>query len=119
MYALAFDLDTTVLAAQYHNASWTNAYKQIRATLEARSFVWIQQSLYHVNTDDMGVLFLAIQDLRAIPWFPASVKDIRAYRVDLWSDFTPIVRAGLPAAAVAAPVAAGSGAGSGSGAGRP
>jgi virulence-associated protein VapD len=49
MYALAFDLDTTVLAAQYHNASWTNAYKQIRATLEARSFVWIQQSLYHVR----------------------------------------------------------------------
>ena len=35
---------------------------------------------------------MAIQALKAQPWFPLSVKDIRAFRVEQWSDFTPIVK---------------------------
>lgn len=92
MYALAFDLDTTTLKAQYPGPSWNNAYKQINEVLVARGFVWQQGSVYHVDTDDMGVLFLAIQDLIRIPWFPPSVRDIQAYRIEQWSNFTQIVK---------------------------
>jgi virulence-associated protein VapD len=40
----------------------------------------------------MANLFLAIQSLRARPWFPKSVRDIRAFRIEQWSDFTPVVK---------------------------
>ncbi len=30
-----------------------------------------------------------MQALQALPWFPAAVRDIRAFRLELWSDFTP------------------------------
>ncbi|MGQ0711557.1 MAG: hypothetical protein ACT4NV_17625 [Rhodoferax sp.] len=45
-------------------------------------------------TDDenMANLFLAIQALRARTWFSKSVRDIRAFRVEQWSDFTPVVK---------------------------
>jgi virulence-associated protein VapD len=45
-------------------------------------------------TDDenMANLFLAIQALRNRTWFPKSVRDIRAFRIEQWSDFTAVVK---------------------------
>ena len=40
---------------------------------------------------DMANLFAAIYALKKIAWFKASVRDIRAFKVD-WSDFTQIVK---------------------------
>jgi len=40
----------------------------------------------------MANLFLAIQSLSARAWFPNSVRDIRAFRVEQWSDFTAVVK---------------------------
>jgi virulence-associated protein VapD len=40
----------------------------------------------------MAKLFLTIQALRVLPWFPDSVRDIRAFRIEQWSDFTPVVK---------------------------
>jgi virulence-associated protein VapD len=37
-------------------------------------------------------LFGAIMALEALPWLPASVRDIRAFRVELWSDFANLVK---------------------------
>jgi virulence-associated protein VapD len=37
-------------------------------------------------------VFVAIQELKNLPWFPASVRDIRAFRIEQWSDFTPVVK---------------------------
>ena len=49
--------------------------------------------LHIVNdNEDMANLFLAIQSLRARAWFPRSVRDIRALRIEQWSDFTPVVK---------------------------
>jgi virulence-associated protein VapD len=39
-----------------------------------------------------ATLFAAITALKAMPWFPGSVRDIRAFRVEQWSDFTPTVK---------------------------
>ncbi len=43
--------------------------------------------------DDMAKLFSAIMALKAQPWFPKSVKDIRAFKVEQWSNFTAIIKA--------------------------
>ena len=43
---------------------------------------------------DMINLFNAVNALKAIEWFRKSVRDIRGYRVEEWSDFTDIVRKG-------------------------
>lgn len=30
--------------------------------------------------------------LKALPWLPASVRDIRAFKIEHWSDFTAVVK---------------------------
>jgi virulence-associated protein VapD len=40
----------------------------------------------------MAILFQSIMALKELPWFPASVRDIRAFRIEQWSDFTPLVK---------------------------
>jgi virulence-associated protein VapD len=40
----------------------------------------------------MAILFMAIQGLRSREWFQKSVRDIRAFRIEQWSDFTPVVK---------------------------
>jgi virulence-associated protein VapD len=34
----------------------------------------------------------AMNALKALHWFPASVRDIRAFRVEQWSDFTGFMK---------------------------
>ena len=55
-------------------------------------FEWRQRTVCVTTNDDMGNLFLAISVLEALPWFPASVRDIRAFRVEQWSNITRIVK---------------------------
>lgn len=58
-----------------------------------RGFERVQGSLYVTKNEDMANLFVAIQELRSRPWFPKSVRDIRAFRLEQWSDFTSVVKA--------------------------
>ena len=51
-----------------------------------------QGSVYLTDKDDMANLFAAIYALKKITWFKASVRDIRAFKVENWSDFTQIVK---------------------------
>jgi virulence-associated protein VapD len=91
MYAVAFDLvvsDTD----KNHPKGVSQAYADIGSILAKYGFNRVQGSLYVTDNEDMGRLFIAIQALKAQPWFPLSVKDIRAFRVEQWSDFTPIVK---------------------------
>jgi virulence-associated protein VapD len=60
--------------------------------LEGFHFEWRQGSLYTTDKDDLANLFAAIMALKALPWFPASVRDIRAFKVEHWSDFTALVK---------------------------
>lgn len=41
---------------------------------------------------NLGNLYQAINDLSKLEWFRKAVRDIRAYKVEDWSDFTPIIR---------------------------
>jgi len=51
-----------------------------------------QGSVYLSENDDMANLFSAIYALKNIAWFRASVRDIRAFKVENWSNFTDIVK---------------------------
>jgi virulence-associated protein VapD len=35
---------------------------------------------------------LAMNALKALAWFSASVRDVRAFRVEQWSDFTGFMK---------------------------
>jgi virulence-associated protein VapD len=91
MYAVAFDLDVKATSAN-HPKGISAAYSDIRSLLERRGFVWRQGSLYTLDDSDMAKLFAAILALKALPWFPTSVRDIRAFKVEQWSDFTALVK---------------------------
>ncbi len=75
-----------------HPVGVTQAYADIRSILGQFGFRPVQGSLYVTEDENMANLFLAIQALRTEPWFPGSVRDIRAFRIEQWSDFTPVVK---------------------------
>jgi virulence-associated protein VapD len=91
MYAVAFDL-TVADTEKHHPKGVSQAYTEIGAILGEHGFRRVQGSLYVTDDEDMANLFLAIQSLRARAWFPRSVRDIRAFRVEQWSDFTTVVK---------------------------
>lgn len=91
MYAIAFDL-VVAETQQHHAKGVSQAYAEIGATLAQYGFQRVQGSLYVTEDENMAKLFVAIQSLKALPWFPPSVRDIRAFRIEQWSDFTSVVK---------------------------
>jgi virulence-associated protein VapD len=91
MYAVSFDL-VVADTEQHHPKGVTRAHTEIGAVLVEHGFRRVQGSLYVTENEDMANLFLVIQALRARAWFPKSVRDIRAFRIEQWSDFTPVVK---------------------------
>ena len=88
---MAFDL-TVVDTEKHHPKGVSQAYTEIGAILVEHGFRRVQGSLYVTDDEDMAKLFLAIQSLSTRAWFPNSVRDIRAFRVEQWSDFTAVVK---------------------------
>lgn len=91
MYAVAFDL-VVEETEKRHPKGVTQAYTEIGAVLGEHGFRRVQGSLYVTDDENMANLFLAIQALRTRTWFPKSVRDIRAFRIEQWSDFTAVVK---------------------------
>ena len=92
MFAIAFDL-VVADVQKHHPKGVAQAYIDIKATLGNHGFNWIQGSLYVSQTEDLTKLFSAINALKTLMWLPPSVRDIRAFRVEQWSDFTALVKA--------------------------
>ncbi|HBW34583.1 endoribonuclease VapD [Desulfosporosinus sp. BICA1-9] len=91
MYALAFELQFEELKKHY--GDWDEANLEIRRELEALGFEWIQASLYISNNEnDLMNVYKAISKLRRIDWFKKSVRDVRAFEVEDWSNFTEFVK---------------------------
>jgi len=91
MYAVAFDL-VVADTEKHHTKGVTQAYTEIGSILSEYGFRRVQGSLYVTDDENMANLFIAIQALRNRTWFPKSVRDIRAFRIDQWSDFTAVVK---------------------------
>ncbi len=91
MYAVAFDL-VVADTEQHHPKGVAQAYSDIGSILNQYGFRRVQGSLYVTDNEDMANLFLVVQTLRSQAWFPKSVRDIRAFRIEQWSDFTQVVK---------------------------
>ncbi len=91
MFAIAFDLFTHEAEGR-HPKGATQAYADNRRTLGEFGFEWRQGSVYTCDNEDLANLLAAINALKSLPWFPPSVRDIRAFRVEQWSDFTRFVK---------------------------
>ncbi len=91
MFAISFDL-VVADTEKHHPKGVSQAYSEIHEALGRHRFRRIQGSVYVTDSDDMANLFQAIIALKALPWFPASVRDIRAFRIEQWSDFTPLIK---------------------------
>lgn len=91
MFAIAFDMNIGDLRINY-GEPYNNAYYEIKNVLRKYDFYNTQGSVYLTEKNDMSVLFRAIDALKKIDWFRLSVRDIRAFRVEDWSDFTSFVK---------------------------
>ena len=91
MFAIAFDMDIKELRNAY-GEPYNNAYYEIKIILRQYEFYNAQGSVYLTDKDDMSNLFSAIYALKKIAWFRTAVRDIRAFKVENWSDFTQIVK---------------------------
>ncbi len=75
------------LLEKFYGTPYNNAYLEIRNVLLSDGFDWIQGSTY-ITEGDLATLTKAMMDLKSIDWFSKSVRDIRAFKVEEWSDFT-------------------------------
>lgn len=93
MYAIAFDLKIEDLKQNY-GEPYNKAYDEIRQELELLGFEWTQGSVYMNKNieNNLTLVYRAITKLSKIEWFAKSVRDIRAFKVEDWSDFTDIVK---------------------------
>ena len=91
MFAITFDL-VVADTSTHHPKNVTQAYTDIASTLAEYGFDRVQGSVYVTKSEDMANLFQAILALKALPWFAQSVRDIRAFRIEQWSNFTGIIK---------------------------
>jgi virulence-associated protein VapD len=95
VYAIAFDMDIESLREHYGDP-YNNAYLEIRRVLQRHGFQWQQGSMYFGNDAVNAVTcVLAAVDLsRTLPWFAASVRDIRMLRIEELNDLMPAIQQG-------------------------
>ena len=93
MFAISFDMSIADLKKYYNGESYNNAYFDIRMVLRKYAFYNTQGSVYLSENRNMANLFKAIEVLKNIEWFRLSVRDIRVFRIEDWSDFTDYIKA--------------------------
>jgi virulence-associated protein VapD len=92
VYAIALDLDSEYLRANYGDPY--NAYLDIRRILQRHGFAWQQGSVYFGGESVTAVtcVLAAIDLAQGLPWFAASVREIRMLRVEELNDLMPTVQ---------------------------
>jgi virulence-associated protein VapD len=91
MFAIAFDLKLAD-AEKHHPKGALQAYRDISRTMGKFNYRRVQGSVCVTDDHVMANLLRAILALEALPWFPASVRDIRGFRIEDWSDFTSLIK---------------------------
>jgi virulence-associated protein VapD len=91
MFAIGFDL-LWQLTKQMHPKGVSQAYADIGAVLNRYSFTRVQGSVYVSQSDSLVNVTLAMNALKSLIWFPECVRDIRAFKVKHWSDFTDFTK---------------------------
>ena len=87
MFAIAYDLDMAA-TKRAHPKGTRQAYFDIARVMTEHGFKRVQWSVYAAADENLANLFDTIDDLRRMPWFGASVRNVRAFRMEQGSDFT-------------------------------
>ena len=84
-------MDTNLLKRE---EMYPPAYDEIKKELEIIGFEWIQGSVYITKTEknSLAIVYKAMERLKSIDWFKRCIRDIRAFKVEDYSDFTEIVK---------------------------
>lgn len=91
MSAIASDLLVDELQAR-HPKSVPAAYSDVARVLKQAGFRRIQGSVFVSDSSSLTVGTVAMVGLMTLDWFPQCVRDIRAFKVEHWSDFTGFVK---------------------------
>jgi virulence-associated protein VapD len=91
MFAVAFDLVVADLEATYPR-HFSQAYAEVASVLQRYGSRRVQDSVYVCEREDLATMTSAMVALRALAGFPACVRDVRAFRVEQWSDFTAFMK---------------------------
>ena len=91
MFAIGFDL-VVEQTRETHPKGVSQAYADIGAILNRYGFTRVQGSVYVSQGDSLVNVTLAMNALKAMDWFPICVRDIRAFKVEHWSDFTDFMK---------------------------
>lgn len=97
LYAITFDMDIESLKLHYGDP-YNNAYSEIRKVLQTKGFTWQQGSVYFGGETINAVtcVLAALELARVLPWFAASVRDIRMLRIEEFNDLMPAVQQAAP-----------------------
>ena len=91
MFAIAFDMVVADIRTHYAKGI-PSAYSEIGQTLAVFGFERVQGSVYITANPDLGNLMAAVLALKSLPWFPQCARDVRGFKIDNWSNLTPIVK---------------------------
>ena len=88
---MSFDMVISDLK-QHYGEPYNNAYFEIKELLKKNGFDWVQGSTYMTQNDDLAALVKTIMELSKVDWFKKSVRDLRGFKVESWSDFTTLIK---------------------------
>uniref|UniRef100_A0A7C2K013 Endoribonuclease VapD n=1 Tax=Schlesneria paludicola TaxID=360056 RepID=A0A7C2K013_9PLAN len=88
------DIDSLKL---HYGDPYNNAYAEIRRVLSKQGFAWQQGSVYFggETVNAVTCVLAAIELSRTLPWFAASVRDIRMLRIEEFNDLMPAVQSAI------------------------
>ena len=97
LYAISFDMDIKSLKLN-DGDPYNNAYGEIRKVLQKKGFARQQGSVYFGGETINAVtcVLATIELARSLPWFAASVRDIRMLRIEEFNDLMPAVQQAAP-----------------------
>ena len=67
-------------------------FPKLKELLKKNGFEWVQGSTYMTMNDDLTALVKTVMELSKIEWFKKSVRDLRGFNVESWSNFTDLVK---------------------------
>ena len=91
MFAITFDMLISDLE-KYYGSPYHSSYTVIKKVLSDCGFYWIQGSVYVTEEQNLYIVTKAMNALDNIDWFRKSVRDIRAFEIKNWSDFTTMFK---------------------------
>jgi virulence-associated protein VapD len=91
MFAVAFDFEVSKLK-EFYGDPYNKAYYEVKNILSKYGFTWIQGSTYVTDNEDLANLTFLMSEFSEIEWLARSVKDIRAFEIKNWSNYTDFVK---------------------------